>query len=352
MRTSRSFTSPLLLATAIVAVSASVGFAQEPDTVSSLPGIEIKTEVDRAESYVGDIITYSLTITYDSTYGLVPPPLGANLGAFEVKDYDPDIETKLDDGRLQSQTIFKLSTYTTGDYVIPALPVLFTLPDSTRKVMLAEPIPITIMSLLDMAGGDTLDIKPLKQPYDFPPDYTKYILWGGGGGFVLLLAAVLLGWYLWRRKHGAGEPEDPREPWEKAFERLAFIKVEYLDKGIGERPRAKSYYIEMTETIRTYLEQVYSVDVLEMTTEQMLTVFRDIETPAGCHEQLELFFKHADQVKFAKLMPERRRTEDDFLAAHELVDRVRVDIEHKRESETHIVDGTVDPPKATEEKTV
>src|SRR5512138_714655 len=94
--------------------------AQSPaDTVQAIPGMEIKTSVDKAEVYIGDLITYKVTITHDSSITLVPPPLGANLGAFDVKDYQADIETKLDGGRVQNQTTFVLSTFTTGDYIIP-----------------------------------------------------------------------------------------------------------------------------------------------------------------------------------------------------------------------------------------
>ena len=144
-----------LLIPILVAVAAR---AQKPvDTVASLSGIEVNTSVDRAESYIGDLITYTLTIRYDSAYHLVPPPLGANLGSFDVKDYKPDVETKLEGGRLQSQTTFVLSTYTTGDYVIPPLPILFVLPDSTRKLLMSEAAPIKILSLLDQAGTDSLD---------------------------------------------------------------------------------------------------------------------------------------------------------------------------------------------------
>jgi hypothetical protein len=323
--------------------------AQAPDTVSSLPGIEIQTEVDRAESYVGDLITYTLTITYDSTYALLPPPLGANLGAFEVKDYQPDIESELDDGRIQSKTIFVLSTYTTGDYIIPSLPVIFTLPDSTRKVMMAEPIPMTILSLLDMAGGDTLDIKPLKGPYDFPPDYSRYYLWGGGGLLVLMLGGLLLGWYLWRRSRRRGELEDLREPWEIAFEKLAYAKVEYLDKGLGEQPRAKAYYIELTEIVRTYLGRIYETDVLEMTTEQFLQEFSERELPGGIYDRFGDFFGLADRVKFARLMPERTRAEEDFLTAHDIIEKVRIDRESRRQAETHI-NGSVDNPNPVTEE--
>ncbi len=307
------------------------------DTVGSLPGIVIETSVDRAESYIGDLITYTLTITYDSSYRLTPPPLGANLGAFDVKNYQPDIETELPDGRLQSQTVFILSTYTTGDYVIPPLPVMFFLPDGSHKVMLAEPVPMKILSLLEMAGGDSLDIRPLKAQYDFPPDYSKIYLWGGIGLSVLLLAAAAVGYWL-RRRRRAQAAEDLRPPWEIAFERLAFLKVEYLDNGLGEQSRAKMYYVELTETARTYLGRIYKTDVLEMTTEEFLEAFHEIALPAGCYELLATYFRHADQVKFARYQPETARVEEDFLFTHDLVEKIRVDYEKRLDAEINTPD--------------
>jgi hypothetical protein len=317
--------------------------AQEPvDTVASLSGIEVQTSVDRAESYIGDLITYTLTINYDSTCRLVPPPLGANLGAFDVKDYKPDIETKLDNGRLQSQTIFVLSTYTTGDYVIPSLPIMFLLPDSTRKLILSESVPIKILSLLDQAGTDSLDIKPLKAQYEFPPDYSKYYLYGGLGLVVLLLGAGAFGWWLWRRRR-AQAAVDLRAPWEIAFEKLAYLRVKYLDNEIADQIQAKEFYVQLTEIVRDFLGKIYETDVLEMTTEQFLDAFRDKELPNHSYDQLRDFFRQADQVKFAKLMPERAGVEDDFMTAHDVTEKVRADYERRRQSEFHAAQSPVEP---------
>jgi len=326
-------------------------FGQEADTVGVLPGIEIETSVDRVESYIGDLITYTLKITYDSTYDLIPPPLGANLGAFDVKEYQPDIETELSDGRLESRTIFTLSTYTTGDYIVPPLPVVFVLPDSSRKVMMAEAIPIKILSLLDLAGSDSIDIKPLKPQLTanqiFPPDYSEYYLWGGLG-FVLciVLGGMILWW--WRRRRQAAVIQPPA--WEVAFERLAFLKVEYLDKGFAEQLRAKDYYIELTELSRAYLGRIYEIDVLEMTTEQFMDRFAEIELPDNLYSIISNFYKHADQVKFAKMMPEMKRAEDDFLVVHSMIDSVRIDYERRQEMTLHDAGRTDEAIPVAEEQ--
>jgi len=303
--------------------------AQEADTVHTFSGIEIETSVDKAEMFVGDLIVYTVSISYDSSYELIPPPLGANLGAFDVKDYQPDKESILPDGRINNKTLFTLSTFTTGEYVIPPVPVLFVLPDKSRKVMLAEPIPIKVLSLL-LNAGDSADIKPLKAPYEFPPDYSAYYWWGGGA---LLLIAVLV--FLWLRKNRRklfGEPEDTRDPWEIAFERLAILK----ESGLLTQGKHKEYYIELTEIIRAYLGRLYAVDVLEMTTAEFLDSFATIELPHTVYNDASEFLRHADFVKFARLVPELKRAESDFSLAHQIVETVRVDYERRREEELRL----------------
>ena len=328
--------SRIIVLVSLLPITTTAGRADaDVDTASFLPGIAIETSVDRAEVYIGDLVTYTVTITYDSIYQLIPPPLGANLGAFDVKDYRPDKQAVLPDGRLQSQTTFILSTFTTGDYVIPPLPVMFDLPDSSQQMLLAEPVPIKVLSLLGDAG-DSLDIKPLKAQYEFPRAYGPYYLWGGLG-LLVLAAGIAVWWFLLRRRREEGEPVDLRPPWEIAFERLAYLKEIYLvDGGLSAEGRHKKYYLELTEITRAYLGRIYSTDVLEMTTEQFLEGFADAELPDSYFGQLVRFYKHADQVKFAKHVPGEGRPEADFALAHDMTEAVRADYEQRQQMETQI----------------
>lgn len=311
-------------------------FAQSAiDTVGSLPGVEITSTVDHTDSYVGDFINYELTITYDSTYQLTPPPLGANLGMFEVKDYEPDVQTRLDDGRIQSTTKFVISTYTTGDYVIPPLPVVFTLPDSTRKVMISEALPITVHSLLgdatDSTGGQAgvgpESLRKPKPPFSFERDYTMYYIYGGIG--LLVILAGLYFWY-WRRKHcRPGEYVDTRDPWEIAFEKMAVLKERrYIEDGAF-----KLYYVDLTELAREFLGRVYAHDALEMTTDEFRLAFKEVLKPESRFDQVIEFMRHADLVKFAKFLPERERAESDYLFMHELISDIRDEAIRRAEEE-------------------
>ncbi len=327
----------LLLVTALGAS------AQNPeDTVSSLPGVEITTSVDMAEMYVGDLVTYSITITRDPAIIMTPPPLGANLGAFDVKDYDSDVETKLDDGRLQTKSTFKLSTFTTGDYTIPPIPVAFMLPDSTRKVMLSESVPITVLSLLEQGGAD-LKLRPMKPPFAFKRSFYQTYRWYLLAAGILLIAGLIL---LWIRRRGADEEDvvDTRAPWEIAFEKLAVLR----EAGYLQNEQHKAYYFELTEVAREYLGRMYEVDSLEMTTEEFAETFAEINLPDGSHDNVLAFLRHADLVKFARMIPQQNRSEDDFLFVHATVDSVRADVEQRREAEMHVNQTDRPAPAAVE----
>jgi hypothetical protein len=303
------------------------------DTVMSLPGIEIKTSVDKAEIYIGDLVNYTLSITYDSTYELIPPPLGANLGAFDVKDYKPDVTTKLKDGRIRSDNTFVLSTFTTGDYIIPPIPVIFKLKDGTRKALLSESVPIKVKSLL-LNSSDSADIKPLKAQYEFKRNLTPYYIWGGVILFVLLVSGIWLYLRLTRKKEVA-EPVDLRPAWEIAFEKLAFLKQKNL---IGEKQH-KAYYFELTDILRSFHGRMFAFNAMDMTSEEFFAIFEQKELPEGLLPRTRSLMNHADLVKFAKFVPDDERAESDFEEVHRMIDEVREDYERKLQPEVHISNG-------------
>ena len=309
-------------------IAASIHAQDSADTVSSLPGIEITTSVDRAEAYIGDLITYKVVVRYDSTITMEPSPIGANLGSFDVKDYSIDKTRKLEDGRLETENAFVLSTFTTGQYIIPALPIVFTLPNDERKILLSETVPITVKSLLENES-DSVDIRPAKPQYEFVRDWTPYYIWGGATLLVLLVAGYL--WWRWRRKQqGVEEWVDPRPAWEIAFEKLALLGQDELP----QRKEFKEYYFRLTELAREYVGRIYRINALDMTTEEFVGQVDEIDMPHDSSDRTIEFLRHADLVKFAKFQPENGRTEKDFEFVHELIEKIRVDHLRKESEKT------------------
>ncbi len=307
--------------TLVVLFIAGAVFAQDkaaPDAVKSAAGISVETSVDRSEIYIGDLITYKLIIVHDSDIVLTPPPIGANLGAFDVKDYKSDDVTHLDNGQLQNESRFVLTTFTTGDYIIPPIPIEFMRPDSTVEYLLSEPIAIKVKSLI-AAGADTADIREVKSPLAFKSGWP----WWGyaiAGGLLVLLVAGFVYWKFFRKKKEPGEFVDRRDPWEIAYEKLAHLK----EKNYPAEGSFKMYYVVLTEIVRDYLGRIYKIPVLDMTTMEFLDIISEEDIDEDIMDTLKKFLNHADLVKFAKLIPSDEQMQQDFDIAHELVDRIRI----------------------------
>ncbi len=333
----RIFTFTLLLAVA------SIAGAQVPaDTVQSVPGVEVRTSVDKSEIFVGDLVTYTLTIFYDSTIELLPPPLGANLGSFHVIDYETDKIERLADGRYKSTNRFVISTFTTGEYIVPPIPVTVIMPDSSRRVVVSEGVPITVESLLagqDSAAIAKLDIKPIAAPVEFERDYTWYYIYAA---IALLLVAGIVAFFIWRRRRPVAQRKlDPREPWEIAYERLALL----MHRDLVADGQFKTFYYELDDIVRWFLGEVYDAHALDMTTEEFLEHFRAVKLPESSYDGIEAFMTHADLVKFAKYEPSKDQSKYDFEFVHSLIDRVRKDIQLRRvpQVETNTHDEPVAP---------
>jgi len=289
-----------------------------PDTVQSAEGIRVETAIDRAEIYIGDLINYRLTIYHDSDIVLTPPPIGANLGAFDVKDYQADDTRRTNDGKYKIESRFALTTFTTGDYIIPPIPVEYMTPDSVRHIIVSEAIAIKVKSLLGEEAGDSLDIRDLKPQYVFASS-NRWLYYTIAG---ILLAALVVGYLIWRRKRRmmeTGEPVDLRDPWEIAFEKLAYLKeTDYLEKK-----KYKQYYVDLSDIFREYIGRMYHFPALDMTTFELLSKLEEMELEPSLYGRIGKLLNFSDLVKFAKFEPDASRPMFDFDEVHEIVEYVR-----------------------------
>lgn len=278
--------------------------------------IDVTASVDKQTAYIGDLIEYTIVITYDSTLQLTPPPAGANLGGFEVKDYDFGVEETMDDGRHQQAIHFFLRTFTTGDYVIPSLPIEYMTPDSTLKYISADPIKIFIKSVLaEGVTADSLEPRPLKGQASLTGrSWTIWIILG-----LVLIAAAFALYYFLRKKQTREEIPymDPRPSWEIAFADLAVLKNGNLLKQ-GE---IKQFYLELSEIMKKYMGGKFEFDAIDMTTAEISDALSGVSDNEEFHHEAITFLEHADLVKFAKYVPPADRPDIDWDAAYELVSR-------------------------------
>ncbi len=281
--------------------------------------IEVTASVDRQSAYIGDLLSYDVVITYDSSVQITPPAIGVNLGGFDVKDYKVSEERTLEDGRKQQELNFVMRTFTTGEYVIPPMPIEYMLPDSTKKVVASDPLKIEIKSLLaEGEAADTVQLRPLKGQISLARDRTGLILAIIAG--VVIIAAVIIYLVLGRRRRRPEEEFiDPRPAWEIAFADLAVLK----EKDLIAKGEIKRFYFELSDIFRRYLGKKFDFNAIDLTTEEIEDYFGDSTMKEESAAEIVEFLDATDLVKFAKYIPPEGQPLLDWEWAYRLVKATR-----------------------------
>ncbi|MFT5819174.1 MAG: hypothetical protein ACI8ZM_000397 [Crocinitomix sp.] len=192
-----------------------------------------------------------------------------------------------------------ITAFERGRYTIPQQEI--RLEDSIYYTNTAQLLIETVE--VDTSKG-IADIKPIYS-VDYPfsersKDWLK-VNWY----WLAIIGALLLAFFIWRfikrRK-----PEEEEEIIEIVVP-AHIIALDALEKLLKREdwksPEKKEYYSELTDTVRTYLENRFSIHAMEQTTREII---RDLKFSSISEEDkvyLRKILREADMVKFAKFSP-------------------------------------------------
>ncbi len=161
------------------------------------------------------------------------------------------------------------------------------------------------------------DIKDIKPPIDIPSQWIFLLIILG----CLVVAALIIWLVVWFLKRPRKEEKikpTPAAPWEKAYARLESLRRENLI----ERVYLKPFYSELSDIIRRYLEERFSIKAPEMTTEEFLDSLRNSPVLSAAQQTiLKEFLYTCDMVKFAKLQSSAAEAQRSFDLVKLLVDQ-------------------------------
>lgn len=282
--------------------------------------ISVDSKVDKSTIRIGDLVTYSVIVTHSPELQVERPDLGANLGAFEIRDYQVH-EPREQDGEIIERVDYTISTFDVGEFEIPPLTFYYTVgDDSTRHELKTQRLQIVVESLKPSEAGDIRDIK---RPWSLPRDYRTLILWGS----IILAVLILLGisLYIWYRKRtGRGvlpqKVEPPRPAHEIALEQLR----ELQQSSLLQEGKVKQFYIELSDIIRHYIEGRYFIVALELTTAELIADLQETNVEPEHVQLIHAFLQRCDLVKFAKYMPTETEIAQDVESAFRIVDETKL----------------------------
>ncbi len=261
--------------------------------------VQAEAHIDSTSILIGDQVTLTLKITADQGTKVVFPNIESPIGSFEIISTGK-IDTVLANGAATLSRAYVITCFDSGSYTIPPFTFMYE-KKGMGELYPAQTKPIAMNVTNPKLGNDIIDIKPpLEEPYDFW-EYFPYIL------ALLLIAAaafVILRYLKHRKPAGKTIAVVKTEPKIPAH----ILAVAALDKlqsdRLWQKGEIKEHYIILTDIIRTYIERRFSIDALEMTSEEIMSAMRKILNNGEALEQLDYILENADMTKFAKERPE------------------------------------------------
>ena len=167
------------------------------------------------------------------------------------------------------------------------------------------------------------DIKPIMQVnytwIDWIIDHKTEIAVFGIVLILIVLLFYLFNKYYKRKEEVVVVPEVIIPPHELAFKRLD----ELSSKKLWQNGKEKEYHTELTEILREYLENRYSIKALEQTTDEILYGIRNIGLSEALKEQLRKALLLSDLVKFAKERPLASEHEASYAGIREFIENTK-----------------------------
>lgn len=267
-------------------------------------GQEAKISLDRSSMRIGEQTVLHLYFTYQNPNGtalIVWPTYEGNLtDDVEIVKQSLDEEIVLDSttATFQREQKLVITAFEEGKYVIPSQQI--KLGDSTYYT-----------NSLDLMI-ETVEVDTSKGIFDIKPIYTlQYPLserisdWvKSNWNWIILVIVLILGFFIWRYfwKKPVQEVEVEEEIIPAHILALDALKKLLVEEGWKTKEK-KLYYSELTDTIRTYLENRFSIHAMEKTTREIITDLKSASISESDKEYLKMILREADMVKFAKFTP-------------------------------------------------
>ncbi len=242
-------------------------------------------------------------------------PFPESAGPFVILEHES--VTRYEGDTVVDTHTLEMAAFATGELELPRFVVTWPHGDSVLAVR-SDSVGLEVASVMPEEMEDIHDIKPqIPFPNLLPLWLTLAVIGAAGLG--------LAGWRLfrrWRRKRLAEAPLP--EPWEEALAALEGLNVaELLAAG-----RIKRYYYALSEILKRYLTRRFGFPAIDQTTSEM--VFAMKRARVDSREEFVTFFRRADFVKYAKLVPPYGEMETAVTVARDLVERTTPEEEGPR----------------------
>ncbi len=217
---------------------------------------------------------------------------------------------------LITESKYTLEPNHSGPLSIPAIPVSFSNKEKT-ETLTSDEILIDVQSLTP-ERREKLQIKDnieIQEIHSWKKYHYALAL------SILLYLLIFLYYYLQSKKEKKQILPPPIPAHIIALKALDHL----LEQNLLEKGMVKSFYQQINEILRQYIENRYGIQAPEQTTEEFFYELPHHQELQQHQELLQEYFTHCDLVKYAKFQPPHNEIHETIKITRQFIDKTKQD---------------------------
>ena len=296
--------------------------------------VTVEARIDSLQMLVGEQTGITIDVCCD-TKAMVEMPLlqkGQQLApGVELVEMTPADTTKLDDGqRMQVSRKYIVTAWDSSFYYIPPMKVRVNGKEYETKNLALK------VYTLDV---DTVHVDQFFGPKDvmnapFSWDDWMPVIWCA---VLSLLLVALVAYLVHALRTGKPLIRIIRRKRKEPAHKVALSEIERIKtERTWAQEDSKEYYTQLTDTLRTYIQERYGFSAMEMTSSEIIERLTQENDEEALNELRELF-QTADLVKFAKWTTLINENDANLMTALEYINQTKQEEDPNQPQEEIIV---------------
>lgn len=283
--------------------------------------ITVNTRLDSTVLKIGDQARLTFEVAQQPKQKVIMPIFSDTIvGGLEMVEAVKIDTVQSPDGHILVNQRYVVTAFEDSLLYIPSFPFVIdgdTVWSKSLSLKVVQPFQ------LDTAAASVTDIKPVFDPKFDWWGFIKLVL------LIVVIVALLVVAFIFIRRYFQNKPVFEKQIIEPVLP-AHVIALSELDRIKSEKAwqqgRSKEYHTELTDVIRIYIERVFDVKSMEMTSEEIIEHLQMLRSERkSAYTGLKQILQLADLVKFAKWNSTPNENELSLLNAYLFVNQTKVE---------------------------
>lgn len=281
--------------------------------------VTVDATIDSLQILIGKQAKIKLQVSFGANLKpILPHPTDSLVRGVEILEIKkPNIEYLNNKQRILVTQEYVITSFDAGLYYIPPFKV-----NIGAKIYSSKPLALKVITIpVDIKHPD--QYFPQKDVMNPPFDWAD---WKMSVILSMLLVPMLFIVLFFIIRLRDNKPiikrikvEHKLPPHQQAMNEIERIKTEKSwNKGL-----LKEYYTELTDVLRTYIQDIYGFNAMEMTSSEIMDKLIEMKDKESI-SNLRFLFQTADLVKFAKHAPMMNENDANLLNAIAFIDETKI----------------------------